>query len=148
MKLFIGTKDSGNSSLVKKVLSKSSCGEVITFREEEQTFTSKVSGMKYHHVNSQAEAISTARKIVKEGKTAYVELRLEETDPEELSSIHDFFKNNFEIFKTQLTLNSLHSENINLRTIRKYHKFIDSISFTHCEHCLDWGSIFNCGYLH
>jgi len=136
-----------NSSLIKKVINSNSDAEVISFKDEESSFSSKVCGVKYHYVSSQAEAISAAREIVKSGKNVFIDLNLGDTDPESLGSLYDFFRNNFEVMRTQLTLNSLNSENINLRVIKKYHRFIDSISFTHCEHCLDWGSIFNCGYL-
>ena len=46
-----------------------------------------------------------------------------------------------------LTLNSIHSESINLRLIKKYKKFAPIVNFTHVDLCLDWGSMFNCMYL-
>ena len=85
-------------------------------------------------------------RVVERGNNAIVDIDIDKLG-EETASICDYCTNNFEVCRSYLTLNSIHSESINLRLIKKYKKFAPIVNFTHVDLCLDWGSMFNCMYL-
>lgn len=145
--LFFGIKNSGQTMLVRKLAAKQKGSELIVYGEEDESFGRKISGVSTHYSRSVAEVISIARKIVEKGNNAIVDINLNEIEPEDVASICDYCTNNFEVFRSFLTLNSIHTESINLRLIKKYKNFASVINFTHVDLCLDWGSIFNCMYL-
>jgi flagellar biosynthesis protein FlhF len=145
--LLMGTSNSGQSLMTRKLAALEKGAELIIFGEEEEKFSRKISGVVTHHTTSIAEAISIARKVVEKGNNIFIDINTSRFETEEVSSLHDYCSNNFEVFRTFITLSSIHSESYNLRFIKKYKKFGASINFTHTDLCLDWGSMFNCMYL-
>ena len=145
--LIFGTSNSGQSLLVRKFASMERGAELVVFGEKQESFAQKISGVSTHYTTSVAEAVSITRKIVEKGHNAFIDINVDEIGVDEVVSLHDYCCNNFEIFRSFLTLNSIHTEAFNLRQIRKYREYVSSINFTHTDLCLDWGSIFNCMYL-
>ena len=141
--LFIGDEYSNQENLIRKIIYQNGGGEIISNREGNGDFAEKVSGINKVTETSLGEITSIARNYVTNGKKVYIDLCTKDIEAEDLGNLITCLRTGFEHCNVFLTLNSTSSEKINQSLVKRYREFIDGVSYTRTDHCLDWGGIFN-----
>ncbi len=144
--VFISDIPCGQSSMGYKIAALKKDVAIVRFRNKRNgrfNLTETVFGVNVYEVESISDVVAKCGNLVDEGKTVFVDYKIEGNEFNDTKRFLDGMRRAFSSIEVLATLSSLHSEQISRNFLSKYQNLLNGSVVSFVDSCVDFGALFN-----
>ena len=144
LNVFLGAGSSGQSTLIRKIMMENNNCVLVNYKSNEGTLVSDtIANLEVINVNTPGRTLPGSTKKTCEGKHCLFDVNLDRLSQDEVISLLEFAKNNFDNYRTMMTMSAIQIESLGRRNLLKYKKYVETINITNTDKTSELGFIIN-----